>query len=87
MTHAHWETTPIPMRKTIKGGKTTDATDVLPADVPPIPVGKHADNSIIAQTSKDILKKTFLSALEKKKIKITLSNKSIAATQHSATNC
>lgn len=55
MTHAYWETTAIPMRKTIKGEKTTDATDVQLADVPPIPVGNHADNSIIAQTSKHML--------------------------------
>lgn len=55
MTHANWETTAIPMRKTIEGVKTTDVTDVLLADVPPIPVGKNADNSCIVQTAKDVL--------------------------------
>lgn len=44
------------------------ATDVLPADVPPIPVGKHADNSIFAQTSKDMLN-YFLGCSEKNKKK------------------
>lgn len=55
MTHANWETTAIPMRKTIKAVKTTDVTDVLLADVPPIPVGKNGDNSRIVQTAKDVL--------------------------------
>lgn len=38
----------------MKEDKTSDATDVLLTDAPPIPGRKQADDSIIAQTSKNM---------------------------------
>lgn len=41
----------------MKEDKTSDATDVLLTDAPPIPGRKQADDSIIAQTSKNMSEK------------------------------